>query len=74
MYYYFESKADTIWFKFELYDEPNDTAFAINLAFDTDTNQATGAYWYGINRDYTYDIAISYWVRSNEGKLQGVNN
>jgi len=71
--YYYEPGSDKLWFKFELFNNPNPSAFALNVLIDTDADQSTGANWFAINKNFRLERMISYWMRINDGKLQGVN-
>ena len=71
--YYYEPDSDKIWFKFELFNNPNPSAFALNVLIDTDADQSNGVNWFAANKNFRLERMISYWMRIHDGTLQGVN-
>jgi tetratricopeptide (TPR) repeat protein len=66
--YFYEAPHDTLWLKFDLSRLPNQNAFGVNLAVDTDQNQQNGANWWGSNRAFKYDKLVTVWVIKAEGQ------
>lgn len=71
--YYIDESNQMLWFKFDLYDQLNPNAFAMNILIDTDANQETGMNWFGTNTGFTFEKCLTLWMR-REGKTYGGTN
>lgn len=60
--YYHDAATDTLWFRFDLHNAPNPGGVGVNVAVDTDLDQATGSPWWGGNGDFRYDRVATAWV------------
>lgn len=73
LHFYHDKSADILWFKFELYNEMNKSAAAMNLLFDIDANQNTGTNWFGTNTQFTFERMATLWIRREKDSYGGIN-
>lgn len=72
LYVYKDLKSGIVWFKLELYNDVDSEAFGVNLAFDLDNDQKTGASWWGAKSNFTYDRLFTVWLtRTGPGSYSG---
>ncbi len=57
--FHHDPAGDTLWFRWELHDGYDPETPAVSVAFDTDSNQLTGAPWYGSNKDFRFEVLVS---------------
>jgi hypothetical protein len=63
---------DRLWFRLDLGAPADASRFGVNLAFDVDHDQSTGASWWGGNTDFTFDRLVTVWVtRVADGGYRG---
>lgn len=62
LYAAYDTATDTLWFKVTLHNALSPEAIGLNLAFDIDHDQATGANWWGQNRAFRYDRLVTLWI------------
>lgn len=71
--YVYDKKTDSLWFRFDLYKMPSNKAFALNVIIDEDNDQRTGMQWFGTNTKFSFDKAITLWMRKEGEGFGGVN-
>jgi tetratricopeptide (TPR) repeat protein len=70
--YFYDRKADSLWFKIDLHKLPDPNVFGVNLVVDVDQNQATGLNWWGGNKNFTFDKLVTVWIiKGMDGKYYG---
>jgi hypothetical protein len=64
--------ADRVYFRFELEAPADPDRIGVNLAVDTDGDQATGGHWWAGNTAFTYDRLVTLWLaRGTDGRFRG---
>ncbi len=67
-----DEATQTAWFSFTLHGDPDPAAFGVNVIVDSDGDQATGANWWGSNRQFTWDRLVTVWLtRGDDGRYTG---
>ena len=67
-----DEATQTAWFSFTLHGDPDPAAFGVNVIVDSDGDQATGANWWGSNRQFTWDRLVTVWLtRGADGRYTG---
>ncbi len=62
LYYFYDQKNDSLWFKIDVYEMPELNGFGLNLVVDVDENPQNGSFWWGGNNKFRYDKLVSVWV------------
>lgn len=57
--YFWDTAADTIWFRFELFSGFDPKRPSVSVAVDTDSNQHSGLAWYGANGGFRFEKLLS---------------
>lgn len=72
LYYFYDPKNDSLWFKIDVYEMHDLKAFGLNLVVDVDDNPQNGSFWWGGNNKFRYDKLVTVWVtRAGNGTYSG---
>ena len=64
---------DTVWFKFDLYNNIDINNAMVTLAMDIDNNPSNGTKWYGTIDNFNYDLLIGVGYVREGSKYKGFN-
>ena len=69
--YRYDKERDFLWFRVRLYAPLNESAFGVNIAFDTGGDDAAKMNWWGSNKDFKFDRLLTAWVTRGEKGYRG---
>jgi pimeloyl-ACP methyl ester carboxylesterase len=70
--YHYDNKQDLISFRIDLYGQPNQQAFGVNVVVDSGGAEGNKVNWWGANKAFKFDKLITAWVTRDAGTFQGI--